>query len=97
MAVLLILISRPLAGLMSLSGSRLALPDRWVVAVYGVHGIGSIFCLAYASSLTELDNLSDLWVITALTIFLSTLLLGLSVGWSMERNGRSISGPSSRN
>lgn len=88
LAVMLIVVLRPLAGWVSLTGSTLALSDRAVVAVYGVRGIGSIYYLAYATGHAELDHLSDLWIITALTIFLSTILHGFSVGWSMERIGR---------
>jgi len=88
LAVLLIVVLRPLAGWISLTASSLARPDRAVISVYGVRGIGSIYYLAYATSHTELDTLSDLWIITALTIFLSTILHGFSVGWSMERIGR---------
>jgi len=88
LAVLLIVVLRPLIGWVSLKGSRLALSDRAVVAVYGVRGIGSIYYLAYATSHAELAHLGDLWIITALTIFLSTILHGFSVGWSMDRIGR---------
>ncbi|SEL38637.1 sodium/proton antiporter, CPA1 family [Roseovarius nanhaiticus] len=87
-AVLLIVVLRPLAGWISLTASALARSDRAVVAVYGVRGIGSIYYLAYATGYAELDNLSDLWIITALTIFLSTILHGFTVGWSMEKIGR---------
>lgn len=87
-SVLLIVVLRPLAGWVSLVGSRLPNPDRAVIAVYGVRGIGSIYYLAYATNHSELETVSDLWVITALTIFLSTILHGFSVGWSMEKIGR---------
>lgn len=88
LAVLLILCLRPLAGLLSLSGSEMANSDRTLVAVYGVRGIGSIYYLAYASGHAQFANLPDLWVITALTILLSTILHGFSVGWAMKRIGR---------
>ncbi|MFS4437120.1 cation:proton antiporter [Paracoccaceae bacterium GXU_MW_L88] len=87
-AVLLIVVLRPLAGWVSLTARALARSDRAVVAVYGVRGIGSIYYLAYATSHADLPHLSDLWIITALTIFLSTILHGFSVGWSMDRIGR---------
>ncbi|SET86671.1 cation:proton antiporter [Paracoccus homiensis] len=88
LAVLLILCLRPLAGWLSLSGSEMANSDRTLVAVYGVRGIGSIYYLAYASGHAQFANLPDLWVITALTILLSTILHGFSVGWAMKRIGR---------
>jgi len=45
-ALALLLIVRPVAGWLSLAGSNLAGRVRWVVAIYGVRGIGSIYCLA---------------------------------------------------
>ena len=77
-----------LTGRVSLTARALARSDRAVVAVYGVRGIGSIYYLAYATSHADLPHLSDLWIITALTIFLSTILHDFSVGWSMDRIGR---------
>lgn len=88
LTVLLIFCLRPLAGWLSLSGSEMANSDRTLVAVYGVRGIGSIYYLAYASGHAQFANLPDLWVITALTILLSTILHGFSVGWAMKRIGR---------
>lgn len=88
LAVLLIVCLRPLAGLLSLSGSEMVNSDRTLVAVYGVRGIGSIYYLAYASGHAQFADLPDLWVITALTILLSTILHGFSVGWAMKRIGR---------
>lgn len=88
LAVLLIVCLRPLAGLLSLSGSEMVNSDRTLVAVYGVRGIGSIYYLAYASGHAQFADLPDLWVITALTILLSTILHGFSVGWAMKRFGR---------
>ncbi|MGR3384563.1 cation:proton antiporter [Roseovarius indicus] len=88
LAVLLIVCLRPLAGWLSLSGGEMANSDRTLVAVYGVRGIGSIYYLAYASGHAQFANLPDLWVITALTILLSTILHGFSVGWAMKRIGR---------
>lgn len=79
---------RPLVGWLSLSGSTLSADYRGFVAVYGVRGIGSIYYLAYAAGHAELTNLSDLWIITGLTIFGSTILHGFTVGWAMDRLDR---------
>ena len=79
---------RPLAGWLSLSGTALTPKYRGFVAVYGVRGIGSIYYLAYAAGHAELANLSDLWIITGLTILGSTILHGFTVGWAMDRLDR---------
>lgn len=84
-ALLLILLVRPLAGWVALTGSNLAPRDRGVIAVYGVRGIGSIYYLCYAGSHMEFANEVQLWSLVGLVIMFSTILHGFSVGWAMDR------------
>ena len=84
-ALLLIVVIRPVAGWISLLGTDLSKRDRGVVAIYGVRGIGSIYYLCYAGSHTEFVNENQLWSLVALVILLSTILHGFSVGRAMER------------
>lgn len=85
LAVLLLAAVRPLFGW--LSGAGLAMPnaDRAVIAVYGVRGIGSIYYLSYALGLATFGEADRLWAVVALTIVLSTMLHGFSVGWAMDQ------------
>ena len=83
-----ILLVRPVAGWLSLRGPLVGLAALRIVAAYGVCGIGSIYYLAYAASHAKLSDVSDLWVITGLTIFASTVLHGFTVGWAMEKVSR---------
>lgn len=85
MALLLILVIRPLAGWLSLTGSQLERRDRRVVAVFGVRGIGSIYYLCYAGTHLEFVNELDLWALIGLTILLSTMLHGFTIGRVMDR------------
>ncbi|MDA9865346.1 hypothetical protein N9C96_01580 [bacterium] len=48
-ALALILVMRPLTGWLALQNSGLKGRDRWIVAIYGVRGIGSLYYLAYAT------------------------------------------------
>ncbi|PZX17018.1 sodium/proton antiporter (CPA1 family) [Palleronia aestuarii] len=84
-ALLLIVVIRPGAAWVSLMGSRLRGRDRLVVAVYGVRGIGSIYYLCYAGSHIEFVNEDQLWSLVGLTILLSTLLHGFTVGRAMDK------------
>ncbi len=84
-ALALILVIRPLAGLIGFIGSDFAPRERGVVAVYGVRGIGSIYYLCYAATHIEFWNEADLWALVALAILLSTLLHGFTVGRAMDR------------
>jgi NhaP-type Na+/H+ or K+/H+ antiporter len=84
-AVVLILVIRPVAAWLSLSGTMLRGRERAVVAFYGVRGIGSIYYLAYAGHHVELTNEYELWATIAGTILLSTLVHGLTAGMAVER------------
>lgn len=85
MAVLLILVIRPLSGWIALSKTDLDSRSRAVISVYGVRGIGSIYYLCYAGSHVEFTNESQLWSLIALVILMSTILHGFTVGWAMDR------------
>lgn len=81
----LILILRPLIGLLSLAGSTLRGRERFVVAAFGVRGVGSIYYLSYAGSHLELTNEAQLWAIAGFTILLSTVLHGFTAAIAVEQ------------
>jgi len=83
-AVALLVVVRPVAGWISLAGSRLHGRDRWVVAVYGVRGVGSIYYLAYAAGKIEFVDEGPLWALVSFTILLSTLGHGFTAGFALE-------------
>jgi NhaP-type Na+/H+ or K+/H+ antiporter len=84
-ALLLLLVVRPLAAWVSLTGAGLKRPDRAIVSVYGVRGIGSIYYLCYAASHIEFHDEAALWSLVALVILLSTVMHGFTVGWALKR------------
>ncbi|MBY6058702.1 cation:proton antiporter [Leisingera daeponensis] len=84
-AVLLIVLIRPAAGWLSLAGTRLGRRDRAVISVFGVRGIGSIYYLCYAGAHIEFVNEPELWSLIGLTILLSTMLHGFTVGRAMDK------------
>ncbi len=85
MAVVLLVVIRPLSGWIALSRRGIAPWDRAVISIYGVRGIGSIYYLCYAGSHMEFTNEASLWSLVGLVILLSTILHGFSVGWAMDR------------
>lgn len=80
----LILVIRPLAGMVGLIGTSLSLRSRGVVAAYGVRGIGSLYYLGYASTHIEFIDEGRLWAIVAFTIFASTVIHGLTATATVE-------------
>lgn len=80
----LILVIRPVAGMVGLIGTPLSLRARAVVAVYGVRGIGSLYYIAYASTHVEFIDEGALWAVAAFTIFASTVIHGLTATATVE-------------
>ncbi|PHP29445.1 cation:proton antiporter [Limimaricola cinnabarinus] len=92
LALVFLLVIRPVAGWVAMAGMGMDPRDRGIVAVYGVRGIGSIYYLCYAGSHMEFLNEDALWSLVALVILASTLLHGFSVGWAMERSSETPRG-----
>lgn len=84
-AVLLVFVIRPLSGWLGLIGIDMTRRDRFVIAFYGVRGIGSIYYLAYAANNIEFVDEAGLWSLIGLTILLSTLVHGFTAGIAMDR------------
>ncbi len=87
-ALALLLLIRPVAGWLSLSGTGMQARGRKVVAFYGVRGIGSIYYLGYAASHIEFVNEPQLWAMVAFAILVSTIIHGLTAGIAMDRATR---------
>ena len=92
-AVAIIFLVRPAAGWVSLKGTDLRARERLVVASFGVRGIGSIYYLGFATSHLSFVNEGQLWATIALTIFISTIVHGLTAGAAVERVERAAPEP----
>ena len=84
-ALALIFLIRPLVGWLSLMGSTIQGRERWIVAFYGVRGIGSVYYLAYAGHQLKLTDEGALWATVAFAILLSTVVHGLTAGIAVSR------------
>ncbi len=87
LAVLLVLVIRPLAGWAALGVRRstcrvgdhvLSSTDRLAVAFFGVRGVGSLYYLAYATGQAEFHDPHLLWSTVTFTIALSVLVHGIA-------------------
>jgi len=88
----LILVIRPIAGMLGLIGTSFSLRSRAVVAFYGVRGIGSLYYLGYASTHVEFIDEKQLWALVAFTIFASTVIHGLTATATVEMLERDYGG-----
>jgi len=98
-AVAIVLLVRPLAGMIGLAGFPADQSERWTLSFFGVRGVGSWYYLAHASNELHLADGARLWAMVALVVLLSILLHGLTVTPAMRvldrLHGRDPDGPGS--
>jgi NhaP-type Na+/H+ or K+/H+ antiporter len=89
-AVVILLVVRPLTGLIGMLGHKADLTERLTLAFFGIRGVGSIYYLAYG--LNHMENVGGgdrLWAIVGLIILLSILMHGVTVTPVMRMLDRS--------
>ena len=84
-AVLLVIVVRPLLAWLSLHRTVLGPRERLATAFFGVRGIGSIYYLAYATGVATFEGSDLLWSTAAFTVLLSVLVHGVTATPVMRR------------
>lgn len=84
-AALLVLVVRPVTGLVSLVRTDLARRQRLVVAGFGIRGMASIYYLAHAAGRADFPGARRVWSVVLLTILLSTVLHGATAASALRR------------
>ncbi len=88
-AVVILLVIRPLTGLIGLAGFNASWHERLTIAFFGIRGIGSFYYLAYGlNHMDDLQHASRLWAIVGLVVLLSIIMHGLSVTPIMRKLDR---------
>lgn len=80
-ALALVLVIRPIAGLVGLLGLDCSLRHRFDMSFYGIRGMGSIFYIAYAQGQAEFDDIGAVWRIATVTILASIIIHGYAANW----------------
>lgn len=92
LGLFLLLVLRPLGGILTLGRSRVTWPERLVISFFGIRGIGSFFYLAYALHEADFADGRELWAITGFTVLTSIVLHGVLatpvMDWLDRRHGR---------
>lgn len=83
-AVAVLLIARPVAGLLGMVRSDVPRRERWILAIFGIRGVGSVYYLAYAVNHGTVPEADRLWAIVGLIILGSVLLHGFTVTPTMR-------------
>ena len=78
-ALAVLLVVRPIAGVLGLIGVRASRSEKLTLAFFGIRGVGSIYYVAYALNHAAFPQAERLWAIVGLIILLSILLHGLTV------------------
>jgi NhaP-type Na+/H+ or K+/H+ antiporter len=93
LALLLVFVIRPGAGLLALGFHRstcrigdhvLTGAERLTTSFFGVRGVGSLYYLAYATGLADFGDHQVLWSTVAFTIALSVLVHGVTATPAMR-------------
>ncbi|MCM5555330.1 sodium:proton antiporter [Pleomorphomonas sp. NRK KF1] len=91
---LILLVIRPLAGLVALIGAPATLSEKLTIAFFGIRGVGSFYYLAFGLNNGDFQEGERLWVILSLVAFISILMHGLTVTpamrWLDRRHGREV-------
>lgn len=78
-AVLTVLVVRPLSGAIGLLGSPSPAGDKAVIAFYGIRGLGTFYYLAFALGRENFAQPEILWVTASMTVLISIVLHGVTV------------------
>lgn len=77
-AMVIVVVVRPLAGLAGLARSPMPGRERAAIAFFGIRGVGSFYYLAYASNRVEFLQVEQVWAITALVVATSVVVHGVT-------------------
>lgn len=88
----LLLIIRPISGLISFLPSNFPWVERVAISYFGIRGVGSLYYLAYAHNSEAFPHIDGVWSIVNFTMLVSIFLHGLTVkpviSWVDRRMGR---------
>jgi NhaP-type Na+/H+ or K+/H+ antiporter len=74
-----LLVVRPLSGLIGMIGLKASWSERLTLAFFGIRGVGSFYYLAYGLNHAPIAGAERLWAIVGLIVLASVLLHGLTV------------------
>ena len=78
-AAAILLLIRPLTGLIGLIGFKADRSEKLTLAFFGIRGVGSFYYLAYGLNHMEVADAERLWGLVGLIVLMSVLLHGLTV------------------
>ncbi|MFE0592812.1 cation:proton antiporter [Micromonospora echinospora] len=92
----LIFVVRPLVGWLSLRGAPGRPAEHWVIASFGIRGVGSFYYLAYASTKADFPQADLVWATAGLVVIVSVVVHGVAatpVMQVLDRTGERTPSP----
>lgn len=86
--LVLIFVVRPLSGFLSLRGAPGRRAEHWVIAAFGIRGIGSFYYLSYALTQAEFPGADLVWAMIGFVVLVSVVLHGVAATPVMRRLDR---------
>jgi NhaP-type Na+/H+ or K+/H+ antiporter len=76
--LVLIFVIRPLSGFLSLRGAPGRPAEHWVIAAFGIRGIGSFYYLSYAMTHATFPRVELVWATVGFVVLVSVILHGIA-------------------
>ncbi|MCM0677794.1 cation:proton antiporter [Micromonospora phytophila] len=95
----LVFLVRPLFGWLSLRGAPGRPAEHWVIASFGIRGVGSFYYLAYATTKADFPQADLIWATVGLVVIVSVVVHGIAatpVMQLLDRAGERTTDPSER-
>jgi NhaP-type Na+/H+ or K+/H+ antiporter len=77
-ALFILLAIRPVAGLLGMAGAGLPREKNFIIACFGIRGIGSIYYLLYALYQVNIPQAKELLALTTTVVIFSVFIHGLA-------------------
>jgi NhaP-type Na+/H+ or K+/H+ antiporter len=84
-AVLGVLVVRPIVGRLALVGADVTPPERRAMAFFGIRGIGSLYYVAYAIRQTDFIQARTIWTTVLVAVLVSVVVHGVAATPVMRR------------
>ena len=91
-ALVIVLLVRPLAGALGLIGSRPDVRRRAAISFFGIRGIGSFYYVAHALNIVEFQQREVLWAVTGMVVVISVVVHGVTATPVMRAIDRRTTG-----
>lgn len=87
-AMAILLVVRPVAGLLSLVGARQPFREKLLLAFLGIRGVGSVYYVAYGLNHGRFGDSERLWAVVGFVILASIVIHGVTATPLLERLAR---------